>query len=294
MSTLVGSIGPSKNWILVSGASTGIGYSIVRRLATKGVPVFAGVRKSTDADRLKSELGPNVHPLILEVTQDASVSLARAEVDRVLSSSGGILYGLVNNAGIVVGGPLEAIAPSHFLDQFNVNVVGVHRLTQAFASAIRASRGRIVNIGSDSGLMAVPFMGPYCASKFAIEAYSDSLRMELSPLGVQVCIVEPGNTQTPIWDKSLGAAESNFATNSEEVRSSYAVEISQMIVAARKLEKNAGSVDLVVNAVEHALLAARPKTRYLIGSDAKLSKFLNRFVPDRIRDRLIRSQMGLK
>ena len=182
--------------ILVTGASTGIGRAVTDYLAQRGDRVYAGAREDHDLEALEEV--PGVIPLRLDVAQPkdiaASVSKVKEETER--------LDGLVNNAGVSGGGPLMEISAEEIERQFAVNVFGVHRVTKAFFPLILRAKGRIVNMSSVGGRLALPFLGPYVMTKFAIEAYSDSLRRELAPHGVHVAVIQPGNVRTPIWNKT--------------------------------------------------------------------------------------------
>ncbi|MBD0258621.1 MAG: SDR family oxidoreductase [Cytophagales bacterium] len=266
------------NAVLITGASTGIGAACALALDKRGYRVFAGVRRAADGEALRQHASPNVRPLLLDVTDAASI----AEAARLLQSeSGDALAGLVNNAGIAVAGPLEFVSPERLRQQFEVNVVGVLALTQALLPLLRKGPGRIVNISSVSGRLASPFVGPYCASKFALEALSDSLRVELSPWRIPVSVVEPGVINTPIWQKSLASNAGILDAMPAESQALYGREVAAMQAFARSakgLEPEA-----VARVVTRALTAVRPKTRYVVGVDARLGVLLSR-LPDRMRD----------
>jgi NAD(P)-dependent dehydrogenase (short-subunit alcohol dehydrogenase family) len=183
--------------VLVTGASTGIGEATARRLAARGFEVLAGVRRAEDAERLRS---PGIEPLTLDVTDAQQIEAARELV-------GGRIDGLVNNAGIAVTAPQEFLPVDELRRQLEVNVVGQVAVTQAMLPALRAARGRVVNVSSVGGRTALPLLGAYNASKWALEALSDSLRRELRHLGVKVSVIEPGGIRTPIWEKGTADAE---------------------------------------------------------------------------------------
>src|SRR5262245_29141737 len=184
--------------VIVTGASTGIGEATALHLRELGYDVRAGVRKDEDFERLG---GLGLTPLHLDVIDAGSIAAARSEV------GDGPLAGLVNNAGVAVAGPLEFIPIDRLREQLEVNLIGQIAVTQAFLSGLRAGRGRIVNVSSIGGRVALPFLGPYAASKFGLEGVSDSLRRELRPQGVEVILVEPGGVKTPIWKKSTAVAD---------------------------------------------------------------------------------------
>jgi NAD(P)-dependent dehydrogenase (short-subunit alcohol dehydrogenase family) len=276
---------------LVTGASTGIGEACVRWLDRGGHHVFAGVRREADADRLKAQSSERLRPLILDVIDAAAVQRARLEVERLVGSAG--LGGLVNNAGIAVAGPLEYLPTDALRRQLEVNVVGQIAVTQAFLPLLRAGRGRIVLMGSIGGRMATPFLGPYCASKFALEALADSLRVELQPWGLHVTIIEPGSIATPIWTKSDSGTEEMLSRAGAGVERDYGAAMAALRRAAAETGRQGISPDVVAEVVAHALLSPKPRTRYLVGRDAKFRAVLGRLVPDRLRDRLITRALQL-
>jgi NAD(P)-dependent dehydrogenase (short-subunit alcohol dehydrogenase family) len=197
------------------------------------------------------------------------------------------LAGLVNNAGIAVAGPVEAVPISGWRRQLEVNVIGQVAVTQAFLPLLRKGRGRIINMGSIAGRATMPLMGPYSASKYALEAMTDALRLELQPWGIEVSIIEPGAIATPIWDKSSKEAAALEAATRPELTALYAGAVAGVKGVVSKVAERAISPEAVVEAVVHALTAARPKTRYLIGRDAKLRAFMVKLLPDRLADRVL-------
>ena len=265
--------------VLITGASTGIGAACALALDQRGYRVFAGVRRAVDGEALQEHASAQFTPLLLDVTDATSI----AEAARLLrdQAGGGALAGLVNNAGIAVAGPLEFVSPERLRQQFEVNVVGVLAITQALLPLLRRGPGRIVNVSSVSGRLASPFVGPYCASKFALEALSDSLRVELSPWRIPVSVVEPGVINTPIWQKSLAANASVLDEMPAESRALYGREVAAMQQFARSAKGLAP--EAVARVVVRALKAARPKTRYVVGIDAQVGVLLSR-LPDRLRD----------
>ncbi len=271
--------------VVVTGASTGIGQACALHLDRVGFRVFAGVRRQVDGQALQQQASDRLTPIFLDVTKEAMIAAAAETVTRAVGPAG--LAGLVNNAGVVVAGPLEFTPIGEFRKQLEINVTGQIAVTQAFLPLLRLDRGRIVNIGSISGRVAMPFMGPYAASKFALEALTDSLRVELRPWGIQVAIIEAGAIATPIWEKSIAAADQMMAAWPQQAHDLYG----QAAVVARQTGIKAGQtaipVDEVVRVVVHALTARRPKTRYLIGRNAKIAVWLANILPDRLRDWLI-------
>jgi NAD(P)-dependent dehydrogenase (short-subunit alcohol dehydrogenase family) len=275
---------------LVTGASTGIGEACTRRLDAMGWRVFAGCRREADAEALRRGASPRLVPVRLDVTEEAQV---RAAAEAVAAATGGAgLDGLVNNAGIVVAAPLECLPLAELRRQLEVNVVGPVAVTQACLPLLRQARGRIVNVGSISGLVASPFAGAYAASKFALEALTDALRVELAPWGLEVSVVEPGSVATPIWEKLVAQAERTLSGAAPERLALYQRAVEAMRRAAEGSARRAAAPDRVVAAVVHALTARRPRTRYLVGRDARLMAAL-RILPDRVRDRLFIRAAGL-
>ncbi len=274
--------------VVVTGASTGIGEACAIRLDRQGFRVFAGVRREVDGGALKQKASDQLTPIILDVTDDASIKSAVDTVAATLGEAG--LSGLINNAGIAVSGPLEFLPIEELRKQFEVNVIGQIAVTQAFLPLLRKSHGRIINMGSIAGKSALPFTGPYCASKFALEALTDSLRMELLPWNIPVSIIEPAYVTTPIWQKSLRAGERVAAMLPPQAHELYGHAIASMDNIVSNIRKTALKsdvpADVVALAVEHALTAKRPRTRYLVGTAAVL-RVLLAILPDRTRDRLI-------
>lgn len=281
---------PAKS-VVITGASTGIGAACALHLDQLGWRVFAGVRKQADAEALRAQGSPRLTPISLDVTDTVSISTAASAVAGAVGAAG--LTGLVNNAGIVVPGPIEFLPLPDLRRQLEINVVGQVAVTQAFLPLIRAGRGRIVNMGSIAGRMATPFTGAYGASKFALEALTDALRLELAPWGISVSIIEPGAVATPIWEKSAKNAEAMLGAVPAETFVLYAEAIEAVKKTAAHAAKNAVSPVDVARAVEHALTAAKPKTRYVVGREAKIRAAMALFVPDRIRDSLVAKAMRL-
>lgn len=274
--------------VLVTGASTGIGEACARRLDQMGFTVFAGVRKESDGGALKGGASDRLTPLSLDVTRPQDIERAVARVADAVGDAG--ISGLVNNAGIAVAGPLELIPVDALRRQFEVNLVGQVAVTQAFLPLLRRGAGRIVNIGSVSGVMALPFIGAYSASKFALEAVTDSLRVELRPWGIQVSIVEAGAIDTPIWSKSRAAADELLATLPPQTRARYGTVLAG--VRDRLSQPRGLPADRVARVVVRALTAPRPKTRYVVGRGARLKILLWRLLPDRLRDRVIARRLS--
>jgi NAD(P)-dependent dehydrogenase (short-subunit alcohol dehydrogenase family) len=279
-----------RGFIVVTGASTGIGEAAATRLAAQGFTVFAGVRKEADAERLQSKSLPGMRPLMIDVANDASVSRAATEVTAAVGDTG--LQGLVNNAGVSWGGPLETQDLGEIRAMFDVNIFGLIAVTQAFLGLIRQGHGRIVNMSSVGGRMSVPFVAAYSATKFGVEAISDALRVELRPWRIKVACIEPGSIATPLWERGFEQFDRQVEKMSPEARALYGEYVPRM----RKITEQSASRGIpparVADAVEHALTAAQPRTRYLVGADA-LAQTAFRKVPDRARDALMGRVMGL-
>jgi NAD(P)-dependent dehydrogenase (short-subunit alcohol dehydrogenase family) len=275
--------------VLITGASTGIGEACALWLDGAGYRVFAGVRRTADGDRLRVTASPRLVPVSIDVTDDRSIEAVTTQIDELVGTDG--LYGLVNNAGIAVAGPLELVPIADLRRQLEVNVVGQVAVTQAVLPLLRRAKGRIVLMGSIGGRMVTPFLGPYCASKFALEAIADSLRVELQPWGIHVAIVEPGSVATPIWTKSDRDAEAMQAVMSHH-GADYTVATEALRKAAAAAGRRGVPPAVVAKIVAHALESPRPKTRYVVGRDAKM-QVLFRLLPDRVRDRLIARALKL-
>lgn len=271
--------------VVITGASTGIGAACALHLDRLGFAVFAGVRKSEDGAALQKTGSNRLVSLELDVTDLTTIQKSRAVVLEATRERG--LFGLINNAGIAVVGPLEAIPISDLRQQLEVNVVGQVTVTQAFLPLVRQARGRIINMGSIAGLSTMPLMGPYSASKFALEAITDALRLEVQQWGIQVSIVEPGAIATPIWNKSAMEAAERETAMETELRTLYKPIVAAVRKVVGEASKRAISPDVVAKVVEDALTTPTPKTRYLVGPDAKFRALMVRLLSDRISDRVL-------
>jgi len=274
------------NTVLITGASTGIGAACAIRLAAAGMHVYAGVREDAAGAALRAQNAALITPLHIDVTDADSIAAAVATLDAQLGDAG--LNGLVNNAGIAIGGPLEVLPMNEIRRQFDVNVFGALAVTQAFLPQLRRARGRIVNMGSIAGRIALPFLGPYCMSKSALRAMTHALRLEVDAWGIDVALVEPGAIATPIWKKSNAAADVMQATLQNDTLAHYSRHLEGIRRVIAKAEEQAISADAVARAVEHALTAARPKTEYLVGNDARMRAAINAVLPQFLQDRLHR------
>jgi NAD(P)-dependent dehydrogenase (short-subunit alcohol dehydrogenase family) len=275
--------------IVVTGASSGIGQACAVRLDELGFKVFAGVRKESDGAALARKASARLTPLLIDITDAASIASAARLIDEATGEQG--LFGLVNNAGIAIAGPLELLPIEDLRRQLEVNVVGQVAVTQALLPMLRKARGRIVNIGSVSGRVSVPLLGPYCASKFALEALTAALRMEMRPWGIRVSLIEPAGIATPIWEKSLAVGDNLAATLSIEGQEHYGRLISAQRNRAIKASAHGIPVGKVVRPVVHALTSPKPKTRYIVGSTTRMGEFL-RLLPDRLQERIILRQLS--
>ncbi|MEW6076191.1 MAG: SDR family oxidoreductase [Thermodesulfobacteriota bacterium] len=268
--------------VMITGSSTGIGRECALDLARAGWRVFAGVRKPADGQAIQAEAPGAITPLIIDVTDAKSIGKAAAQVEADLAGAG--LDGLVNNAGISVQGPLEFVPLAMFEQQLKVNVTGQLAVTQAFLPLIRRARGRIVFMGSESGRYTLPLLGPYSASKFALEAVGNALRLELMPAGIRVVLIEPGSAKTPIWDKASSSSDSLINSMPPQARNYYAAELRLLSKLPQKMNKLAFSPKKVSRAVIHALTAGRPNIRYVVGAEARVMVAFYGLTPARLAD----------
>ncbi|MGH7444831.1 MAG: SDR family oxidoreductase [Longimicrobiales bacterium] len=273
--------------VLVTGASKGIGQATALWMAGAGWRVFAGVRNDDDGRALR-DANSTIVPVRLDVTDEAQIADATA---RIAESTGGELHGVVNNAGIAVAGPLEFLPVAELRRQLDVNVVAQIAVTQAVLPLLRAVHGRVVFVGSIAGRSAMPFTGAYSASKFALEALADALRVELRPWDIHVAVIEPGVIATPIWATSTTEADRILADAPPALRDFYG---DQMDALRRRAAHGMEGLPprMVSEAIEHALASNAPKTRYVIGRDARVRLWAERVLPDRTRDRLIAWRLG--
>ncbi len=272
--------------VVITGASTGIGRATAVRLAGSGFGVLAGVRREEDGAALRAA-DSRIETVLVDVTDAAQVAALAQRV------GDGPHAGLVNNAGIAVAGPLEGVPLDEFRRQYEVNVFGLLAVTQALLGALRAGRGRIVNIGSIGGRIGTPFVGPYSSSKAAVRSLSASLRRELRPWGIPVALIEPGALDTPIWRKGEEGAEETIGALPERVRTLYARQLNALATGVRKIAASASSPDDAVDAIEHALTADRPRTVYTVGRDARIQGVLHSVLPARAFDALVARAMGV-
>ncbi len=278
--------------VVITGASTGIGAACALALDKLGHRVFAGIRDQADGAMLTASASPRLMPVRLDVTDPASIAAAVHTVKAMVGEQG--LGGLVNNAGIAVAGPIEALPVAEWRRQFEVNIFGLIAVTQAFLPLLRQGHGRVINMGSMSGRAAVPYMAPYSASKHALAGLTTSLRIELQPWGIHVALVEPGAIATPIWGKARKEVDAWDSGWSREMKALYGTSFSKVKEAASKIGAQAPSPGIVADAVIHALRARSPKTRYLVGRDARIRAILVSLLPDRLHDWLLRKAIGLR
>ncbi len=265
--------------VVITGASTGIGYHTARALSQRGFRVFGTVRRSDDKDRLQAA---GVTPLTLDVTNRATIDAAASAVQRELS--GAPLVALVNNAGIPCAGPIEFVRVDDVQEAFDVNVFGVIRVTQAFLPLLRKAKGRIVNISSVSGTVAHPLIGPYAATKFALEAISDSLRRELVLAGVRVIVIQPGSAKTPIWDKVAAI----------DVPAAHGTEYEAVMERVRDRVVSTGKRGIppeqVAKTVLRAITSSNPPTRIRVVR-SRFKTWIARVLPDKVLDRMVARQL---
>jgi len=271
--------------VVITGASTGIGRASALHMDRLGWRVFAGVRKEADAALLRAEASAALTPILVDVTDLKSIKNAAKFVAEAVGPAG--LSGLVNNAGIPLGGPIEFLDLDGVRAQFEVNVFGVLAVTQAFLPLLRSGRGRVVNISSISGLVAVPFVSPYSASKFALEAFSDSLRLEVRRWGIYVSLVEPGAIATPIWDKAGTVVADLVRKAPKEGFELYGSAIESM---RSRFAPHGIPAEEAAKVIARALTATKPKARYPVGLEGKIVSVFRR-LPDDVRDWIIARQL---
>lgn len=291
-----GRVGSSSVWhrvavatraFLVTGASSGIGEATARHLDALGYTVFAGVRADRDGDALRAGSSDRLEPVRLDVTDEDQIAAVADTIRDAVGTRG--LGGVVNNAGIARGGPLEHLPIDEWRTQLEVNVVGQVAVTKAMLPLLRQGRGRVVFIGSVSGRFGAPMMGPYAASKFAIEGIAESLRHEVHRWGITVSVVEPGAVKTPIWDKGRETTARLERELPPEALEQYADQIAVIKKGIEQQDTKGVPPVRVAKAVEHALLASRPRDRYLVGRDAQVVGVLSRVAPDKVKDLIVRT-----
>jgi NAD(P)-dependent dehydrogenase (short-subunit alcohol dehydrogenase family) len=271
--------------VLVTGAGRGIGRSIAEYLAGRNWDVIAGVRTQRDADAITSANPQRISAVILDVTNDD-------HLEQLTEALPARLDAVVNNAGIVVPGPMEAVTTADWRKQLDVNVIGQLAVTRAVLSRLRSTRGRVVFISSVNGQLVFPLMGAYCASKFALEAAAECLRMELRPWGIPVVVVEPAQTDTDMWDTApdmVAAAEAALSPANRELYFRHIAGFKKRIPLSQKM---AVAPEKVAAVVERALTASRPRPRYVVGGAPKVQTALMTKLPIAVRDRVLRTLAG--
>lgn len=275
--------------VVITGVSSGIGNVTARYLADKGIRVIGTVRKSIDAQKLIEDLGDRFIPLVLDVRDQKAIDQSILELTDILDGQG--IAALVNNAGVAVNGPLQLLPIEDLQYQFDVNVIGLMRITQSFLPLLGAKNpvkeplGRIINIGSISGLVTRPFVGPYSASKFALEALSDALRRELGEIyNMKVVLIQPGPVKTPIWEKARKDIPSYPPNDYEHIlaKRSELIDVS---------ENMAIDTIVIAKAIHQAITSSNPKARYLITKKKWLIRLMANVLPDYITDRLVSSKI---
>lgn len=271
--------------VVVTGTSSGIGRAIALRLAARGYRVFAGVRRREEGDALLRDAPIGLSPVILDVADAASIEAARAEI---AGSLDGGLSALVNNAGLTVVGPLELLPIEALRRQFEVNLFGQIAVTQAFLPQLREARGRIILMGSILGKLSIPFVAPYAATKFGLEAVADSLAVELAEWGIAVSLIEAGNVATPIWGKSKDLGYELAQSWPEKGWELYRGQLESFQAYAEREGRSGIAAERVAAVVERSLQARRPRSRYAVGWDSRLLGRIAPLLPARLRQRIVR------
>lgn len=272
--------------IVVTGASSGIGRAVAKVLVADGYRVFAGVRSQEDATAIEAELGKNCHAIRFDVRDERAIADAGAAVTDIVGTEG--ISGLINNAGIAVAGPIEHVPIAQLREQFEVNVIGVVAVTQAFLPLLKTASppGRVINISSISGTITYPFLGPYSASKFALEALSDAMRRELAVVGVSVSVIQPGRFATPIWEKSAVVPDSVPAA------SPYLRPLDVFAEAAVEGGDDGMAPERLGRLVAEILTTSRPRPRYLV-TRRRFVSWIARRLPTGLLDRLMARRLGM-
>jgi short-subunit dehydrogenase len=283
-----------KGAIVITGASTGVGRAAALLLDKKGYRVFASVRQEKDAESLKRYSSENLTPIFMDITKAEEIKSAADIVSKSIQDEG--LVGLVNNAGLLVHGPLELISIDDLRWQFEVNVFGQIAVTQEFLPLIRKAKGRIINIGSIGGVISAPYVSPLCASKFALEAFTDALRIELHPWGIEVILIEPGSIASAAPDKVEESFRKNFANMSPDAKAMYGDTYKLLVEDVIKSNREGMPPEQVADAIIKALEARKPKTRYFLSKGQlglMLELVIKKFIPDRSYDAMILKDLNL-
>ena len=277
--------------IVITGVSTGIGYAAALRLTKASHNVFGSVRNEADAKRLQTELGENYHPLIFDVTDSNAIQDAVEYVTNVVGDNG--IDALINNSGIALGGPILELPVDIFRKQFEVNIFGIISVTQAFSKLLGAYKGathngKIIMISSVAGKRSYPFVGPYSASKHALEGMSDALRRELMLYDIDVILVEPGPVKTDIWKKTPNLENNIF------LKSDFEPALRKFNGMIKIFEKKGLDADVIAKRIEKIIISNSPKTRYVLSPNKLRDYILPGLLPDRWLDRAMSKALGLK
>ena len=277
--------------IIITGVSTGIGYSCTKILCNSGYFVYGSVRKSEDAERIKNKLGDNFHPLIFDVSDASAIEESSEYVTKVVGDNG--IDALINNSGIALGGPILELPVDVFRKQFEVNVFGIVTVTQAFSKLLGAYKGsrhqgKIIMISSVAGKRSYPFVGPYSASKHAVEGMSDALRRELMLYGIDVILVEPGPVKTDIWKKTPDPENNIF------LQSDFEPALRKFNSMIKQFENKGLDADVIAKRIEKIINSNSPKTRYVLSPNKLRDHILPGLLPDRWLDKAMSKALGLK
>lgn len=281
----------SSKTILITGTSTGIGRATALHLDQLGYQVIATVRRENDAQNLHASASSNLRTLLLDVTSPASLAQFHEELQRELGQGG--LWSLVNNAGIGKSAPLEFFPIDQVRHLFEVNLFGLLAVTQVCLPYLRQEQGRIINISSTASLVVAPFLGPYSASKWGVNALSNALRLEVRPFGVQVSVIICGSIQTPIWEKGGALARRLWAELPAEATRLYGTQYEQYGHHFQQIGHKGLPPEKAATIIATALSSNRPKQSYYLGSDAQQFRLFNKLIPERLRDWLILRTIGL-
>lgn len=283
------SLSAQGKYVLITGASSGLGRETALYLAEQGFQVIGGVRKQQDGEKLAADcVSGRLTPLIIDVTDEHSITLAAAQVSTTVGEQG--LWGLVNNAGICISAPLECVSSDLLRHQLEVNLIGQLAVTRAMLPLLRRSRvARLVNVTSGLGTVAIPYLGAYSAAQFAKEGLSDALRRELAPMGIVVSVVSPGAIWTPIWNKIAAEGEKAISLTPSDVSDLYRDTYLNFLQANEQGARNSRTTPAdVAFAIYSALTSVKPKTRYLVGADIRRGALLARWLPDSVLDRMFK------
>jgi NAD(P)-dependent dehydrogenase (short-subunit alcohol dehydrogenase family) len=283
--------GNTSGAVVVTGASSGIGRTTALQLDADGYHVFAGVRKEADARELSRDCSDRLTPITLDVTQAGQIEAARQQVAEAVGDHG--VVGLVNNAGVGGGGPIEFMPLDELRRTLEINLIGQVAVTQAFIPLLRRPKGTIVFIASIGGRVASPFMSPYNTSKFAIEALGESLRHELRPWEINVVVVEPGSIDTEIWSKGNDQLRERLEEMPEDARRLYGQQISRFGEVLNETASRGIPAEKVAEVIHKAIASENPKHRYLVGTDAKIGARLKGTLPDRTFSKLAARQIKM-